>query len=72
MVDDVADDSAQPAWAPVSVGGFDNAQPDAETAPQGDSARDAATEVALRFGVPRKGVYQLALEIAAGNADDAG
>jgi hypothetical protein len=34
--------------------------------------RDAATEVALRFGVPRKGVYQLALEIAAGNADDAG
>ncbi len=46
VVDDVADDSAQPAWAPVSVGGFDNAQPDAETAPQGDSARDAATEVA--------------------------
>jgi 16S rRNA (cytidine1402-2'-O)-methyltransferase len=36
------------------------------------TVRDAATEVALRFGVPRKGVYQLALEIAAGNADDAG
>ena len=36
------------------------------------TVRDAATEVALRFGVPRKGVYQLALQIAAGNGDDAG
>lgn len=34
--------------------------------------RDAATDVALRFGIPRKGVYQLALEIASRDGEDAG
>ena len=33
------------------------------------TVRDAATEVALRFGIPRKGVYQLALEIARNGED---
>ncbi|MCA8879907.1 MAG: 16S rRNA (cytidine(1402)-2'-O)-methyltransferase [Rhodobacteraceae bacterium] len=34
------------------------------------SVRDAATEVAARFGVPRKGVYQLALDIAGQTGGD--